>query len=297
MNRLTWIAATVAGLIVTAAAPALAQKQQQIFISLTGGDGAPVDGLQAADVSVTENDVNCKIVKVEPIDWPTKVQVLVDNGRANTSPINPLRDGLKAFFEKMPEGTELSLYTTAGTPRAIVKPTTDRQKLLDGIALIAPDTGAGMFFDALSEATERVTKDKVPGFPIIVMVGSDIGQVRVLDQEYQKMQQAILDKGIATHVIVTSGGAGTTSGGQAQTEIGLAVTKLSGGKYESISASSRLSTLLAEFGDRVAASAKRQRHQYRITYERPDKPAAQPSIGAMVRKDGNVQLSLRGSLP
>jgi len=273
-----------------------AQKQQQIFVSLTTADGKPVEGLQAGDVSITEDDVNCKLVKVEAIDWPTKVQVLVDNGKSNTAPINPLRDGLKALFESMPEGTEMSLYVTAGTPRAVVKPTTDKQKLIDGIALIAPDGGAGMFFDALSEAAERVAKDKVPGFPVILMVGSDLGQVRVLDQPYLKLQQTIIDKGITTHVTVTTGSGGTTSG-QAQTEIGLTVTKLSGGRYEGISAASRLSTLLPEIGKKIAASAVKQRHQYRITYERPDKPSVQPRIGATVKKEGIVEMSLRGNLP
>ena len=153
-----------------------------------------------------------------------------------------------------------------------------------------------MFFDALSEAAERVAKDKVPGFPVILMVGSDFGNVKVLDQPYLKLQQNIIDKGITTHVTVTSGSGGTT-GGQAQTEIGLNVTKMSGGRYEGITAPSRLSTLLPEIGKKIAASAEKQRHQYRVTYERPDKPAAQPSIGATVRKEGVVQMSLRGNLP
>jgi len=273
-----------------------AQKQQQIFISLTGTDGKPVEGLQAADVGVTEDDVNCKIIKVESIDWPTKLQLLVDNGRANTNPINPLRDGLKALIDLMPEGTEISLYTTAGTPRNVIKPTTDKQKLLAGLGLVAADGGAGMFFDALSEAAIRVDKDKVPGFPVILMVGSDFGQARVLDREYMELQNRIIDKGITIYVTVTAG-TGGASGGQAQTDIGLQVTKMSGGKYENISAPSRLATLLPELGQKIAASAVRQRHQYRVTYERPDKPSLQPRIGATVKKEGSVQLSLRGSLP
>jgi len=295
MTKFTLALVSLLALITTVGVSAQKQ-QQQVFISLTGTDGKPVEGMTANDVSITENDVTCKILKVEEIDWPTKVQVLVDNGRANTTPINPLRDGLKAFFGLLPEGTEISLYTTAGTPRAIVKPTTDKQKVIDGIALIAPDGGAGMFFDALSEAAERVEKDKVPGFPVIFMVGSDFGQVKVLDQPYLKLQQRIIDKGITTHITVTSG-TGGTAGGQAQTEIGLNVTKLSGGKYESFTASSRLATILPEYGTRIAAAAARQRHQYRVTYERPDKPSAQPSIGATVKKEGTVQLSLRGNLP
>src|SRR6266853_235142 len=270
-----------------------AQKQQQVFISLTAPDGTPVTGLQASDVGVTEDDVNCKIVKVEPISWPTKLQVLVDNGKATTNPINPLRDGLKALFDQMPDGVEMSLYTTAGTPRPIVKPTTDKQKLLDGIGLIASDGGAGMFFDALSEAAGRIDKDKVPGFPVIVMVGSDTAKVRVLDQEFNKLQQIIIDHGVTTHVIVMT--SGTSLGTQA--EIGLTVTKLSGGRYEGITAPTRLTTLLTELGKRIADSQARQSHQYRITYERPANPKAQPSIGAVVKREGAVQLSLRGNLP
>jgi hypothetical protein len=274
----------------------LAQKQQQVFISLTGTDGKPVEGLQASDVGITEDDVSCKILKVEPIDWSIKLQVLVDNGRANTNPINPLRDGLTQLFEQMPEGIEMSMYTIAGTPRPIVKPTTDKQKLISGIGLIAADSGAGMFFDALVEAADRINKDKTPGFPVILLIGSDFGRVRVLDQEYAKLQNIIMDKGVTAHIIVTGGSGGTTGAGT-QTELGLNLTKLSGGRYESLQAANRLATLLPEIGKKIADSQARQAHQYRVTYERPANPKPTPSIGASVKREGAVQLSLRGNLP
>ncbi len=293
-----WCLLAAIAIAVTSGAAALsAQKQQQLFLSLTAPDGTPVPGLQASDVGVSEDDVACKVLKVEPIDdWPLKLQVLVDNGRANTNPINPLRDGLKALFEQMPDGVEMSLYVIAGTPRAIVKPTTDKQKLLNGIGLIAADGGAGMFFDALSEAADRVEKDKTPGFPVILLVGSDFGKVRVLDQEYAKLQNTIINKGVTTHVIVTNGSGGTTGVGT-QTDIGLSVTKLSGGRYESLATASRLSTLLPEWGKHIAESQARQAHQYRVTYERPSNAKPAPSIGASIKKDGVVHLSLHGNIP
>jgi hypothetical protein len=98
---------TLAAAVALGQTPLLAQKQQQVFISLTSADGKPVEGLQAGDVSISEDNVNCKILKVEPIDWSIKLQVLVDNGRANTNPINPLRDGLTQLFEQMPEGVDV----------------------------------------------------------------------------------------------------------------------------------------------------------------------------------------------
>src|SRR5438034_1379150 len=108
--RRTWClaASVIVGLCVVE--PRLAaQKQQQIFVSLVAPNGTPVTDLQASDVNVTEDGVDCKIVKLEPINWPTKLQVLVDNGKANTNPINSLRDGLKALFEQMPDGIEMSM--------------------------------------------------------------------------------------------------------------------------------------------------------------------------------------------
>jgi hypothetical protein len=295
MRRMWCFASVILGLCVVE--PHLAaQKQQQIFVSLVAPNGTAVTDLQASDVSVTEDGVDCKIVKLEPINWPTKLQVLVDNGKANTNPINPLRDGLKALFEQMPDGVEMSLYATAGTPRPLVRPVLDRQKLIDGIGLIAPDSGVGMFFDALSEAAGRIDKDKASNFPVILMVASDLGRISAPDRDFQKLQDTILKRAVTVHVVMMGGGGGT-SGGGAQTEIGLAVTKLSGGRYENITTTNRLATLLPEFGKKIAESHARQSHQFRVTYERPAGAKDQPRIGAGIRREGTPMLSLDGHLP
>ena len=296
MRRLSYLIASVILALWAADVDVLAQKQQQLFISLTAPDGTPVTNLQASDVSVTEDGVECKIVKLEPITWPMKLQVLVDNGKPNTNPITSLRDGLKGLFEQIPDGVEMSMHVTAGSPRTVIKPTTDKQKLIDGIALIAPDNGAGMFFDALSEAAGRIEKDKSPNFPVILMVGSDFGTVRALDREFQKLQETIIKRAVTVHITVMAGGGGT-SGGGAQTEIGLAVTKLSGGRYENINSPTRLATLLPEFGKRIAESHARQSHQYRVTYERPANAKESPRIGAAVRRPGAAMISIDGHLP
>src|ERR1051325_11234079 len=254
----------IAGLLVLA--PGLfAQKQSQIFLSVSAPDGKRVEGVTAQDVTITEDGTACKTSKVEAVDWPTKVQILVDNGRSNTSPINPLRDGLKAFIDAMPDGVELSLYTTAGSPRPLVKPTTDKQKVLDAIPLIAPDSGAGMFFDALFEASERADKEKTPSYPMIVMIGSDFGSMRALDRDFNKLQMNVFNHGIKTHVLLNVGGQGGTSGG-AQVDLGINIAKLSGGRYENFSGTNRLATLLPEIGKDVAKSIAVQSHQYRVTY-------------------------------
>ncbi len=288
-----WFFTLILGALMLAA-PLTAQKQGQVFLSLMAPDGKAVDGLKPDEVVITEDGVECKTAKVEAISWPTKVQLLVDNGRSNTNPINPLRDGLKEFIGLMPEGTEIAIYTTAGSPRPIVKSTADKQKAIDSIGLIAPDNGSGMFFDSLSEAAERVDKEKTPGYATIVMVGSDFGAMRVLDREYQKLQLNVFNHGITTHVLLNVGGQGAVSGG-GQVDLGINIAKLSGGRYENFNGTTRLATLLPEIGKQVAKSIQLQSHQYRVTYERSPKATERASIGAQIKHDGDVHLSLHGN--
>jgi hypothetical protein len=104
---------------------------------------------------------------------------------------------------------------------------------------------------------------------------------------------------MTVHIIVASGGAGSgASGGAIQTELGLALTKLSGGRYENITAGTRLATLLPELGKRIAESNAKQAHQFRVTYERPTataKPGTQ--IGAAIARPGAVTLTIDGHMP
>jgi hypothetical protein len=290
-----WSLTVVFGALVLATSLS-AQKQGQIFLSITSPDGKRVEGVTTQDVTVTEDGTSCKTTKVEAVDWPTKLQILVDNGRSNTNPINPLRDGLKGLLAELPDGVEVSLYTTAGSVRPVVKPTTDKQKVVDAIPLVAPDSGAGMFFDALFEASERADKDKMPGYPMIVMIGSDFGTVRALDRDFQKLQMNIFNHGIKTFIVLNVGGQGGVAGG-AQVDIGINVAKMSGGRYENINGTTRLATLLPEIGKQLAESIKVQSHQYRVTYDVCSKPNDKggTAIGAEVRKDGAVKLSLRGT--
>ena len=86
--------------------------------------------------------------------------------------------------------------------------------------------------------------------------------------------------------------------GAVQTEVGLSLTKLSGGRFENITAHTRLVTLLPEFARQISESNVRQAQQLRVTYDRPGKnlkPAQK--ISASVSRGGTPSLSLDGHLP
>lgn len=286
-------------LLCAAAAAAHAQQQFQVFASILDGGGRPVASLEPADVRVMENDVAATVVKAEPIAWPVKLQLLVDNGVGlGSGNLIHLRNGVRGLIEALPAGIELTLVTTAPQPRTVVRPTSDREAMLKGVDLLAPDSGAGRFVESLSEATQRIEKDTSDHFPVIVALGSTAGDRNVMERDVERLMQRLQRRPATVHVVLLVGTT-SASGGANQTEVGLAVTKMTGGRYEGINAPVRLATLLPELGAQVATSHERQSRQYRITVQRP--AGASGALGAisLATRTGlrAAGLSLDGRLP
>ena len=121
-----------------------AQPPFRFFASVVDGNGEPVSGLTPDDFTARENGVETKVLEVEPIDWPVKVTILVDNGLGTGRLLGMIRSGLKGLLTALPDGIEISLLTTSPQPRFVRGPTTDRKALLEGVDRIAPDEGAAM---------------------------------------------------------------------------------------------------------------------------------------------------------
>ena len=105
--------------------------------------GAPIATLTPDDLKVVENGVEGKIVKIEPIDWPIKVQLLIDNGTGHgLSPRADSATASRASSRRCPTASRCRCITTAPQPRFIVRPTMDKQAVIQGADRIVPDSGA-----------------------------------------------------------------------------------------------------------------------------------------------------------
>jgi hypothetical protein len=269
--------ATAAGVcLLTALTVAQNPKEIQVFASILDGTGAPAKAVDVGDVKLSENGTDAKVTKVEPVNWPVKLQILLDNGVGMGSQnIQHLKNGVQALIDALPPNLEVTLVTTAPQPRFIARPTTDRAAILKGLDLLAPDTGAGRFVESLNEATQRIEKDKSDYFPVIVSVATTSGDRDVRDSDVQKMMQRLETRPTTVHVVLFNGG--TPNGGSNQTQVGIAVTQYTGGKFENINSPARIATLLSEWGKTVSTAVERQSHQFRVTAERPS--GASGSIG------------------
>jgi hypothetical protein len=263
--------ATAAGVCLLAAITAAQNsKSIQIFASILDASGAPAKMVEVGDIKLMENGADAKVTKVEPVNWPVKLQILLDNGVGlGSQNVQQLKAGVKALLEAMPENLEVTIVSTAPQPRFLTKATTDRAAMQKAMDLLAPDTGAGRFVESLNEATQRIEKDKGDYFPVIVSVATTAGDNDVRDSDINSMMKRLQARPTTVHVILYNNGTASTSGGSNQTQVGLNVTQFTGGKFENINAATRIPTLLPEFGKMVATNVERQSHQFRITADRP----------------------------
>lgn len=290
---------TAVGALTTATV--LAQQTLVFFASVVDSAGAPIATLAPADVKVVENGAEGQVTKIEPIDWPIRLELLVDNGAGMGEALLQIRNGLKGLVAAIPDGLEVSLLTTAPQPRTIVKPTTDKAAITQGIDRIAPDSGAARFVEALNESASRVDKDKRNTFPVVVMLGSTTAEgSQVLERDVQTMLRRYAERAATVHVIMVNPGARGENqlSGANQVNIGIAVAKTTGGRYEAIAAATRLATLLPEIGAQIAKSHQRQSHQFRITFQRPTGGSGPPGeIGVSTPPGTMPTLTINGRMP
>jgi hypothetical protein len=266
-----------------------AQKQFQLYATILDMTGEPAASVAPEDVRVSADGADAKVLKVEPIEWTTKVQILVDNGGIGSTNLISLRNGLRGLIEALPPGLETTIVTTAPQPRFLVRATTDRKALLDGVDKLAPDSGAGRFVESLGEALQRFERDKADFFGVIVSLGTTSGDNRVLDRDINQIFERAQKKPTTVHVVMLTTGVGqTASGGVVQQELGMGITKTTNGRYEAINAPSRIATLLPDLGAQIAKGSQGKSRQFRITAEH----SASPSKISMSGRNGKIVTSV-----
>jgi hypothetical protein len=76
-------------------------------------------------VLLRQGDSHCTDVRLDSVNWPTRLTVMVDNGVKMRDDLVELRNSTRTFFAGIPDGIELSLVTMAPQPRYVVRPTTN----------------------------------------------------------------------------------------------------------------------------------------------------------------------------
>jgi hypothetical protein len=283
MVRPRSLARVILALALSASGVLYAQQVQPnqllVFISAIDASGATVTDLKPEEVAFTENGAPGKVVSLDRHQLPIKLTIAIDNGRESTTALAALRAGLTGLVEALPADVEVTLITMS-QPQTVVRPTTDRAQITQGISRFAPDSRAvPKFSETLVEYSKSLDKDfrdkKLTYSPMLLLVSTSAPEIEDIEPDtIQKALNTLQTRGARVSVIMftttptnTESVANMKQGRQAL--ISAPIVKASRGKFETVVAFSRLETLLPEWGKEIATSHTKQANQYRAVIDRP----------------------------
>ena len=262
-------------LALAATAAVRAQQQFSFFLSAADSTGERVGDLRLDEVVVSEAGRPARVLRLDPINWPVKVTVMVDNGLGSGQHLVHYRNGLKGFFSALPTGVEASLLTLSPQPRWVVRRTNDRVQLTNGVDRISPDGGSTRFVDALVEESERIDEDnsdQTEYFPVVMILSTTGPEGSSSpDRDLLRMVERFRKHSVRVHIVMlgTQFTSPTAIVGARQVHVGKLLADETGGRYEAIAAATRISTLLPEYGELIARTHAFQSRQFLVTVERP----------------------------
>ena len=293
-------------LLATATLAAAQSEEFQFIIAVSDAQGRPVTDIQRTEILLLDNGTEHEIVKIEPFRVPVTLTIAVDNGPASREALAHYRSGLAGLVKALPPDVEVTLITTSPQPRMVVRPTTDRQRILRGISGFAPEDARPRFTDALVEFSQREQLEvertrRLDSVPVLVLVSTTANEAVSYEvPEILKALGFLQWRKAKVFITMTSerqdAGSAAQINENRQSLIGIPAVELTRGRYEALAISSRLATLLPEFGRDIAALHRKHANQILVTARRPPElpgPIKNPRVE--VRRPGLVgQVSLDG---
>lgn len=284
-------------------------NQLQVFISAVDASGAFVTDLKPEEIAFTESGAPGKVASLDRHSLPIKLTIAIDNGKESTPAMATLREGLTGLVAALPPDVEVTLITMS-QPQTVVRPTTDRAQITQGIGRFGPEPGAvAKFSETLVEYAQRIEKDfkdkKLTYAPMVVFVSTSTPELENVEPDtIQKALNTLQTRGARVSVAMftttptnTESVANMKQGRQAL--IATPIVNASKGKFETLVQFNRLATVLPEWGKEIAASHTKQINQFRAVIDRPGGATGplnnlglrltRPGVNGSVSPDGRFQ--------
>jgi hypothetical protein len=313
MRSLTWhrprrtgalaLCVLVAGFTLLASAALRGQEQFRFFVLATDGGGDYVTDLTPAEIHYSESGQPGEIVSVEPFSRPVKLTLVIDNGSSSTQVMGNFRTGLEGFFKELPEDVEVTVISTAPQPRTVLRPTTERAQILQGVNRVGLDSERARFSDALYEYSQRIGKEQDDSLPVLLML-TTTGEEATSLQPAQLEQglKTLIGRGARVYVLnVVSQQNNTTALEQLdrgrQKIIGEMYAGATGGHYEGVTVHTQIHDMLPGLGALLAQMHRQHTSQVAVTVKRPasgpledlDIRLTRPGLQGSVTGDGRIR--------
>ena len=285
----------VLAVLVGAAASGVAHAQEvERFIKVTDRDGEPVTDLVASDFRVEHDGRRVDEVRVELVDQPLRVALIVDDADGALAFFRYLRDYLPEFVRALPDDSEIGLILLSGRPRTVVDYTDGPDRVIEtlGEFFVEEDRAAG-FFDGLEETVDRWDEDL--RWPILAMVATDgPAQNPPTDGRFRAVMERLFERGAIVNSLIMMLPT-RASGGGYQTAVANNAAQVTGGWHDTVPGPSQIiGDKLQEMAAEIRRQYEETRYQYSVSWEVPGGADPEANASAAVGRSG-VGLSISAS--
>jgi hypothetical protein len=268
-----------------AAAPQLPEPTRVVYVTVTDGNGIPVDDLTAADFTVKEGGKTVRVTEAATARDPLQIALIVDDNGTGMFRVPLLR-----FVQRMEGRAAMSLSSVTGQTMRIVDYTGDVVELAAGLATLNARPGTpdgGQLLEGIAEAAVDLTRREARRPVIIALtVGGEEHSTATADHVLDQLRRSgamlyvfsVVGSALRPTVAVTRPSALLQENMNLQKVLGDGPRQSGGRLVEIVPAAGKLADL--------PALASELLHQYRVSYTLP--PGVRPSdrLAVSVTKKG-----------
>jgi Ca-activated chloride channel homolog len=238
-------------------------RTRDVYVSVQDNKDAPVTGLRAADFQVREDGAPREVLRAETATAPLQIVLLVDDSEALNPALQPMREGLTKFVEKMQGHGEIGIVTVGERSTSLVQPTTDVNALKQGITRIFARPGSGAYMlDGIQEVSQGFQRREAQRPHII---GITMDAVEFSNLRWEMVLKTLNASGATLDML--SIGMPSSSMADEMRNLNQTIaegTKDTGGRRDQVLATSGIPDALLRVADDLL-------NQYVVTYGRPER--------------------------
>jgi VWFA-related protein len=253
-------------------------RTRSVYVGVVDSKDAPVERLGVADFTVREDGVAREVLKVERPTEPLDVTLLIDDSEALTPALQPMREGITKFIDKLQGGHKIQLMSVGERPMVVVRSTADAASLKRGLGRIFARPGAGSYFlEAIQEASRDVARRKPARGHLVAVT---MQGVEFSNLHYDTVLKDLDASGATLHVLEV--GLPNTSRTDEWRNLNMVIaegTKRTGGRRDQVLAEMGIAEALPRVADELLA-------QYVVVYGRPDRLIPPEKLQVTVNRPG-----------